>query len=169
MSIKFLKTGIALLVATSFASPVHAASQKTITKADAKPAQVADDASMDAALMYLQASVIRDVDFVFARSIDLPKGSYVGMGSGTGTDFSLEYAAGHLAGLQRVAWDDLDIQGHTVDDVGWFTGTALGVLPDGRELPIRITVVLRKVGDQWFTVHHHISEGVSRSGIKKEE
>lgn len=133
------------------------------------PAAVADEALTELAVKYLEANVIRDSKYVFENSIDLPKGSYTGIGSGTGTDWKLKYAAGHLDGLKKVGWEGLDPKGYVVGDVAWFTDLAHGVLPDGKKIDIRISLVMRKVGDEWKTVHHHVSEGVDRSGIKKEE
>lgn len=159
----------ALSAVLASSNPAYAEMDLEALKENAAPAVPADDNAMEAVVNYLQANVLRDVNYVFANSIDLPKGSYVGMGSGTGKDFSLEYAAGHLAGLKPVSWEGLSPEGYMVGNMAWFTDLATAVLPDGRKVLIRITVVMRKVGEQWYAVHHQVSEGVSRSGIKKEE
>lgn len=168
--LKFVcQTSTILLLLAAGASCVQADERTDRAETAAAPATEADAALTELAVKYLEANVVRDSTYVFENSIDLPKGSYTGIGSGTGTDWKLKYAAGHLDGLKKVGWEGLDPKGYVVGDVAWFTDLAHGVLPDGEKIDIRISLVMRKVGDEWKTVHHHVSEGVDRSGIKKED
>lgn len=141
----------------------------TADELKAQPAVKADAALSALAKAYLEACVTRDADYVFAHSIDLPKGSFTGITTGSGTDWSLQHAAGHLRGLKPVKWEGLDPQGWVVGDFAWFSGLAKGIIPSGEALTIRISLVMRKIGNDWKGVHWQVSEGVDRTGIRKDE
>jgi ketosteroid isomerase-like protein len=56
--------------------------------------------------------------------------------------------------------------GFVAGDFAWFTDHANGVLPDGHEIGIRTTLLMRRIDDHWKVVHFHVSEGVERGGIE---
>lgn len=132
------------------------------------PVRPADAALQRLAMRFLQACVDRDADYVAANSIDEPAGSFTIIGTGLGTDWSLGNFTGHLRGLKPVQWSGLEPRGYVLGDMAWFTDLAQGILPDGRTLDIRVTLIMRRVGSSWKVVHNHISEGVHRGGIRKE-
>jgi hypothetical protein len=123
----------------------------------------ADAAAQEAAIRYLTACVRRDADYVAANSVT--DGSFTGTTSGCSPPQSLEEIVGHLRGLKKAGWSELHPAGFTAGDFAWFTEYTNGVLPNGQEIGIRTTLLMRQVGEAWKVVHFHVSEGVERSGI----
>jgi hypothetical protein len=46
---------------------------------------------------------------------------------------------------------------------GWAGGCAAILLPDGQNIPIRVTAVFHQEGEEWKIVQHHVSIGVPNS------
>ena len=130
----------------------------------AQPAQRASQEVLHAAARYLEACVTRDADYIAANSVD--DGSFWGIGSGPGPGWNLHETVEHLRGLKKAGWSGLNPQGFVAGDFAWFTDYAKGILPDGKQLDIRVTLVMRHLGKRWKVVHFHVSEGVQREGIK---
>jgi ketosteroid isomerase-like protein len=118
----------------------------------------------DAAVRYLTACVTRDVDYIAANSAT--DGSFTGTTSGCGQPQSLDEIVSHLRGLKKAGWSQLRPTGFVAGDFAWFTDHANGVLPDGNEIGIRTTLLMRRIDDGWKVVHFHVSEGVERVGIE---
>jgi hypothetical protein len=137
-------------------------------EAKVQPAKPADADLTKLAIAFLDACVTRDADYVAAHSIDDPVGSFTGIGSGTGDKWTLQDTLDDLRGLKKVGWEGLDPKGYVIGDAAWFSDLAYGVLPDGKKITIRISLVLRKVGSDWKAVHFHVSEGLAHGGIKKD-
>ena len=119
-----------------------------------------------AAVRYLNACVTRDADYIAANSV--ADGSFTGITSGRSPPEGLEEIVGHLRGLKKAGWSGLDPAGFIAGDFAWFTDHAKGVLPDGQEIGIRTTLLMRQIGNEWKAVHFHVSEGVERTGIQLE-
>lgn len=49
--------------------------------------------------------------------------------------------------------------------IGWVAGRPTLKLPDGREVPLRLTVVFQKEQDDWKVVQWHLSVGVSNEDL----
>jgi ketosteroid isomerase-like protein len=49
--------------------------------------------------------------------------------------------------------------------IGWVAGRPIVKLPDGREMPIRLTAVLRKEQDDWKIVQWHTSTGIANEDL----
>lgn len=119
------------------------------------------------AVAFLDACVTRDADYVAANSIEDPVGSFSSFGSGAPKISDRIEFAEHLRPLKKVGWDGLDPKGWVSGNVAWFADVADGILPDGKKIPIRISLVMRNTGAGWKVVHVHVSEGVHRDGIRK--
>ena len=126
--------------------------------------QRAQGAVHEAAVRYLNACVMRDSEYILANSAS--DGTYTGTTSGCSPPQSLEEIVSHLRGLKKAGWQKLDPTGYVAGDFAWFTDHAKGVLPDGEEIGIRTTLLMRRVDGQWKVVHFHVSEGVDRAGIE---
>lgn len=132
-----------------------------------KPAVPAGEELTKLAIAFLDACVTRDADYVAANSIEDPVGSFSSFGSGEPKISDRMTFADHLRPLKKVGWAGLDPKGWVSGDVAWFADVADGVLPDGKKIPIRISLVMRNTGTAWKVVHVHVSEGVHRDGIRK--
>ncbi len=53
-----------------------------------------------------------------------------------------------------------DPQAYSEGSVGWFADRPAISMPDGTELPVRLTGVLHKEGGEWKLVQSHVSIGV---------
>ena len=124
------------------------------------PARKADEHVMELARRYLEACVTRDADYLAANSIDDPAGSYLGINTGPGPGLGMEVNIAHFREVPPVQWSGLSPEGYVVGDLAWFTDYAKGVLPSGKQLDIRVTLIMRRIGETWKTVHYHVSEGV---------
>lgn len=51
-------------------------------------------------------------------------------------------------------------EGWYIGDFAWVIGTLLGHCPDGADLDVRHTTILRHINGEWKVVHLHLSEGV---------
>lgn len=58
-----------------------------------------------------------------------------------------------------------DIQAYRRGDVGWFADNAKWVLPDGTEVPVRITGVYEKEAGEWKLAQWHSSVAVSNEDV----
>jgi hypothetical protein len=125
------------------------------------PAGMADERLVAFARRYLEACVTRDVDYLAANSIDDPEGSYSGINSGPGPGLGMAVNIAHFREVPPVKWSGLSPEGYVVGDLAWFTDYAKGVLPSGNQLDIRVTLIMRRIGVEWKTVHYHVSEGVA--------
>ena len=54
-----------------------------------------------------------------------------------------------------------DIQAYEEGSVGWIADRSTFVLPDGSEVPVRVTAVFHKEDGQWRMIQSHASIGVS--------
>ncbi len=63
-----------------------------------------------------------------------------------------------MSGIIVVAGDP---QAYTEGSVGWVVDRAKFKLPNGAEVPFRLTVVLRREDSEWKVALHHASVGVS--------
>jgi ketosteroid isomerase-like protein len=118
----------------------------------------------EAAVRYLNACVTRDADYIAENSAT--DGSFTGITSGCSPPQSLEAIVSHLRGLKEAGWSELDPTGYVAGDFAWFTDHARGVLPNGQEVGIRTTLLMRRMDQRWKVVHFHVSEGVDRGGIE---
>jgi SnoaL-like domain len=163
-------TSAVTIVALLVCRPLSAGeSDRTMNQREAEstatqPAQRASQEVLHAATRYLEACVTRDADYIAANSVD--DGSFWGIGSAPGPGWNLQETVEHLRGLKKAGWSGLKPQGFVAGDFAWFTDYAKGVLPDGEQLDIRVTLVMRHLGERWKVVHFHVSEGVQREGIK---
>jgi hypothetical protein len=57
--------------------------------------------------------------------------------------------------------DGGDLHGYAVGDVGWFDDQPAMRLPDGTQLPMRVTGVARRAGSGWVLQQLHISVAAS--------
>jgi hypothetical protein len=126
--------------------------------------QRAEGAVQEAAVRYLTACVTRDADYIAANSAT--DGSFTGTTSGCSQPQSLDAIVSHLRGLKTAGWSQLHPTGHMAGDFAWFTDHSNGVLPDGKEIGIRTTLLMRRIDGQWKVVHFHVSESVERGGIE---
>jgi hypothetical protein len=124
------------------------------------PARKAGKPLLDLARRYLEACVTRDADYLAANSIDDPEGSYLGINTGPGPGLDMKANIAHFRTVPPVTWSGLSPEGYVVGDLAWFTDYAKGVLPSGKQLDIRVTLIMRRIGETWKTVHYHVSEGV---------
>ena len=53
-----------------------------------------------------------------------------------------------------------DVKAYSEGTVGWVADISAFVLPDGREIPFRHTIVFHKENDEWKVVQDHSSVGV---------
>lgn len=141
--------------------------------ADAKvQAAVKADAELTKlATLFLEACVTRDADYLAAHSIDAPVGSFTGIGTGSSDTANWTHAVNveHFRHLKPVKWSGLSPDGYVVGDMAWFTDLAKGIMPDGQELTIRTTLIMRRIDGAWKAVHYHVSEPVVRGGVKKDD
>ena len=124
----------------------------------------ADGEVQDAAVRYLTACVTRDADYIASNSAT--DGSFTGTTSGRSSPQSLDEIVSHLRGLKKAGWSQLHPTGFVAGNFAWFVDHAKGVLPDGNEVGIRTTLLMRRIDDEWKVVHFHVSEGVERGGIE---
>ena len=57
---------------------------------------------------------------------------------------------------------------HREGPVGWFAGRPTVKLPDGTEMPVRLTAVCRKEADDWKIVQWHFSIGMANEDVVSE-
>ena len=62
-----------------------------------------------------------------------------------------------MGGMTVVAGDP---QAYCEGSVGWAVDRAKFRLPDGKEIPFRLTMVAHREDGEWKIVHHHASIGV---------
>ena len=62
-----------------------------------------------------------------------------------------------MGGVTVVAGDP---QAYCEGNVGWVADRAKFKLPDGKEIPFRLTMVVHREDSEWKIVHHHASIGV---------
>lgn len=63
----------------------------------------------------------------------------------------------HAAGMR---FRQGSIQAHSEGSVGWAADQPALVLPDGNEVPMRLTSVWRQEADTWKMVQFHLSIGI---------
>ncbi|MBI9077146.1 MAG: nuclear transport factor 2 family protein [Desulfatibacillum sp.] len=56
-------------------------------------------------------------------------------------------------------------QAYCDGSVGWVAGQPIVTLPDGAEVPVRLTVVFQKEGKDWKIVQWHFSTGISNEEL----
>jgi len=56
-------------------------------------------------------------------------------------------------------------QAHCDDSIGWVAGQPTVKLPDGTEMPVRLTAVFQKEQDGWKIVQWHFSIGISNENL----
>jgi len=62
-----------------------------------------------------------------------------------------------------------DPQAYRMGDVGWVADRPRFRLPDGTELPVRMSIVFVKEDAEWKVIHQHISIGVPNEQIVGQE
>ena len=62
-----------------------------------------------------------------------------------------------------------DPQAYRIGDVGWVADRPRFRLPDGTELPVRMSIVFVKEDGAWKVTHQHISIGVPNEQIVGQE
>jgi len=62
-----------------------------------------------------------------------------------------------------------DPQAYRMGDVGWMADRPTFRLPDGTELPVRMSIVFVKEDGAWKVTHQHISIGVPNEKIVGQE
>lgn len=62
-----------------------------------------------------------------------------------------------------------DPQAYSLGDVGWVADCPKFRLPDGTELPVRMSIVFVKEDGVWKVSHQHISIGVSNQEVVGQE
>jgi ketosteroid isomerase-like protein len=62
-----------------------------------------------------------------------------------------------------------DPQAYRIGDVGWVADRPRFRLPDGTELPVRMSIVFVKEDGAWKVAHQHISIGVPNEQIVGQE
>ena len=112
---------------------------------------------------YLEALVKRDVAFVEKGGIDDDVMPYIGFHSEGGTDWSLKETIEHLRPMKPSAIPPFEVHGYYEGDFAWFIGIPKGILPNGLEIIVRITMIMRRVKGEWKAVHWHVSEPVDRT------
>lgn len=167
-TIRVMATSL-LLAGTTLGGAAYASPAMAAAPALAQAAVPASEEAMAVAMAFLESCVTRDADYVADHSIEDPEGSFSAFGSGEAKISNRIEFADHLRYLKKVSWEDLNPTGFMYGDVAWFADVAYGVLPDGKKLPIRMSLVMRNTDDGWKVVHVHVSEGVIRGGIKKED
>jgi ketosteroid isomerase-like protein len=58
-----------------------------------------------------------------------------------------------------------DPQAYSQGDVGWVADRPKFQLPDGTELPVRMSIVFAKEDGEWKVTHQHISIGVPNDQV----
>jgi hypothetical protein len=154
---------LALLLWSPYASCQDSGNARSLEEASATDSSAEKRASkagtdvVELARRYLEACVTRDADYLAAHSIDDPTGSFSGINSSPGPGRGLPDTVAHFRELPPVKWSGLSPEGYVVGDFAWFTDYAKGVLPSGQELDIRVTLLMRRVGNDWKT-----AEGLAR-------
>jgi SnoaL-like protein len=124
---------------------------------------VATPELVDFSRRYLTALVARDTKYLSDTSLDEPDCRYLGIGSLPDEQWDLPHLLSHLAEFPPTTLVGSEPTGYYNDDVAWMVDFPGCELPDGSVLPLRITLVLRRVDGGWKAVHWHFSEGVARS------
>jgi hypothetical protein len=62
-----------------------------------------------------------------------------------------------------------DPQAYSMGDVGWVADRPRFRLPDGTELPVRMSIVFAKEDGEWKVTHQHISVGVPNEKLVGQE
>ena len=112
---------------------------------------------------YFNYLVVRDVDAAEKLSCDDEVMGYIGFHSEGGVNWSLQEAMDHIRPMKPSAVPDYEVTGYYEGDFAWFVGIPRGILPDGTEVVVRITTIMRRVDGVWKGVHWHVSEPVDRS------
>ena len=69
--------------------------------------------------------------------------------------------AEQAAALEGMAFEPGDVDAYALGDVGWSASRPTIRLPDGSDLPMRLTAVFAREGDDWRAVQWHASLGVA--------
>lgn len=99
----------------------------------------------------------------FAEVIaDVPGVSVIGSGPDEGHAGREDWIASYKAGIAEagIKLRGDDPRGYEEGSVGWAVDRPSFVMPNGAELPTRLTGVLHKESDEWKIVHLHFSVGV---------
>lgn len=112
---------------------------------------------------YLGYLVGRNVDKIAEFGSDDDVMGYVAFHSEGPVNWSLEEAVEYIRPMKPSATPPFEPVGYYDGDFAWFVGMPRGVLPDGTEVVIRVTMIMRRVDGQWKVVHWHVSEPVDRT------
>jgi ketosteroid isomerase-like protein len=112
---------------------------------------------------YLAALVARDVAVIEKDGSDDEIMGYIAFHSEGPVNWSLREAVDYIRPMKPSAIPTFEPVGYYEGDFAWFVGMPKGILPDGTEVVVRVTMIMRRVGDDWKTVHWHVSEPVDRS------
>lgn len=112
---------------------------------------------------YLDYLVARDVKKVEELGSDDAVMGYIGFHSEGGADWSLKGALDHIRPMKPSVVPPFEPTGYYEGDFAWFVGIPKGILPDGTEIIVRVTMIMRRVNGVWKAVHWHVSEPVDRT------
>lgn len=120
----------------------------------------ADKNILECAQRYNKACVTRDTDYVKTHSIDDPENSFCGIT--TESVYNLPDFIEHLRGLPPVEYSGIKLEGWVEGNVAWTTSFGDGILPSQQKLDIRLTIMMKRISDDWKVFHFHVSESVAR-------
>lgn len=112
---------------------------------------------------YLDALVRRDVDYVEKHGSDDDDMNYIGFHSEGTINWDLQDALRCIAPMNPSAIPAFEPVGFSEDNFAWFVGVPRGIFPDGTEVVVRVTMIMRRVNGEWKVVHWHVSEPVDRT------
>lgn len=114
-------------------------------------------------MKYLNHLVNRDVKEVEEFGSDDDVMGYIGIHSEGPVNWSLQEVLDQIRHMKPSAVPPFEPYGYYDGDFAWFVGLPKGILPDGTEIVVRVTMIMRRVDGQWKAVHWHVSEPVDRS------
>lgn len=105
----------------------------------------------------------RKVDLVAQMSVEDDEIPYIGFHTTPTCDMKIQDTVSRLGPKAKAISLDIRTEGWYIGDVAWFVHWFTGICPDGTDLPVRGTTVMRKVNGEWKVAHWHVSEPVDRS------
>jgi len=114
---------------------------------------------------WLAACLSRDVVWLAENSIEDDESGYLGIHSGKTIDRSIADSVASLGPAPPASCLNSAPTGWMIGDVAWLVDYPIGVLPNGYQLPepIRVTFVMRRVGNAWKMAQWHLSESFPRN------
>lgn len=87
----------------------------------------------------------------------------------TGYDTITQVFKAQMREMDGVSCLPGDPQAYSQGDVGWVADRPRFRLPNGAELPVRMSIVFVKEDGEWKVAHQHISIGVSNEQVVGQE